>query len=281
MSNFFWNTQAPAGRDQSVPGAPHSSVMRNIKITIQYDGTGYSGWQVQPNALSIQEVIEGCLKKIAPDATRLVAAGRTDAGVHALEQVASFRTGVSHAPETIKKALNAMLPGDIAILDAVCCDDSFHPRFDAVRKTYVYFIHLGDRPSPFTYRYAWSLPYRLDVRKMRAAAAMLTGRHDFASFQAAGCGAKTSVRELSVLDIKMSRSISFLGFRIEGDFLTLTAEADAFLRHMVRNLAGTLVEVGRGKISPEETKKILSAKDRTLSGPTAPARGLFLKKVYY
>ncbi|MGE5894305.1 MAG: tRNA pseudouridine(38-40) synthase TruA [bacterium] len=255
--------------------------MKQIKLTIQYDGTEYAGWQVQPKERTIQGTIESFIKNLAPDHSSLIAAGRTDAGVHAIEQVACFKTSSHHEPGVFRKALNAQLPPDIRILDAEECNPSFHPRYDAKSKTYVYLIHQGETVSPFLYRYVWNVRYTLNVTAMKEAAHHLTGKHDFTSLQASGCAAKNPVREISFLDIRRMRSLRFLHFSLRGNFILFTVEANAFLRHMVRNIVGTLVDVGRGAMEAEEIKRVLSAKDRTLSGPTAPPGGLFLQKIAY
>jgi tRNA pseudouridine38-40 synthase len=254
---------------------------KHIKLTIQYDGSEYSGWQVQPNEKTIQGVLESELEKIAPDRTRLVAAGRTDAGVHAIEQVASFRTSSGRDPAVIKNTLNALLPPDIRITDAAFCSETFHPRYDAKGKRYTYIIFNGPVVSPFVSRYAWHVRYRLNVATMKRASALLTGEHDFSSFQASGCSARNPVRNIHAIEIKRARTIRFLDFKVQGDFILIALEANAFLRHMVRNIVGTLTETGRGRLPAEDIKKILSYRDRTFSGPTAPPGGLFLQKIYY
>lgn len=255
--------------------------MKNFKLTVQYDGTEYAGWQVQPHEQTIQSVIEEILRKLAPDSSRLIAAGRTDAGVHALEQVVCFRSGTKHSPDIIKNALNAQLPNDIHVLAAEHCDPDFNPRYDAGSKIYSYIIFNDTNISPFLHRFAWRVNYKLNIANMKKASENLLGRHDFSSFQASGCGAKNPVREILFIEIKKTKSMNFLTFKIQGNFLVVTVEANAFLRHMVRNIVGTLVEVGRGKMTAADIKKILSLKNRGLSGPTAPAHGLFLQEIFY
>ncbi|MEE9523120.1 MAG: tRNA pseudouridine(38-40) synthase TruA [Thermodesulfovibrionales bacterium] len=255
--------------------------MKSIKLTIQYDGTEYAGWQVQPNEKTVQSVIEHSLRKIAPDSSSLLATGRTDAGVHALEQISCFKTTVKHSPDTIKKALNAQLPNDIVILEANYCEPSFHPRYDALKKIYSYMICADQNISPFLHRYVWNIHYRLDIPEMKKASSSLIGRHDFSSFQASGCAAKNPTREVMSISIKKKTTLPFMDYKIRGNFLTISVEANAFLRHMVRNIVGTLVEVGRGRIKAGELKKILASHDRTMSGPTAPPQGLFLHQVFY
>ena len=209
--------------------------INNIKLLTEYDGTAYIGWQVQPNGRSVQGVIEDKLRKIAPDSTGLIAAGRTDAGVHALRQVACFRSSVKHPPDTIKRALNALLPRDIKIVGAGYCNQSFHPRFDAKKKTYTYVIYSGRNASPFIYRYVWRVNQKLNIHRMKMASAFLTGKHDFSSFRASGCASGNPVREIMSLAIKKTKTINFLDFKIEGAFVIIDIEANAFLRHMVRS----------------------------------------------
>jgi len=256
-------------------------IRKHIRLVLQYDGTNYCGWQVQPDARTIQGVLEEVLVKIDPESSRITAAGRTDAGVHAMEQIACFSTKAVHPPRTFQNALNAQIPKDIRIVSVEYCSPNFHPRFDAIRKSYLYIIHEGHITSPFLTRYCWSLPYSLNVMHMREAAAYLMGKHDFSSFRATGCGAQSAEREIYFISVSKERSMRFLQFDLEGDFMILRIEANAFLRHMVRNIMGTLVETGRGKIKPGVMAKILSSKDRAVAGPTAPPEGLFLEKVLY
>lgn len=250
-------------------------------MLIQYDGTDYHGWQVQPGAITIQAVLEDSLGRITGQVTTLIVAGRTDAGVHALGQVAAFSTASPLPATTLMRALNALLPGDIRIMDAVDEKEEFHPRYDARGKTYFYLIALGSTLSPFFERYAWRLPCPLDTQRMARAAEYLKGTHDFSSFRASGCGAKSPVRTVSSVSVERYHSLDFMTAEIRGDFLKVQVEGDAFLRHMVRAMVGTLVETGKGKIAPEEVGKILRSRDRNLAGPTAPAKGLFLERVWY
>ncbi|TAN42359.1 MAG: tRNA pseudouridine(38-40) synthase TruA [Nitrospirae bacterium] len=255
--------------------------MRTIKLLIRYDGTAYCGWQIQPNGVSIQGLIQDALLKITGAEVRLTGAGRTDAGVHALEQVAAFNTGASLNAEIFKNALNAHLPEDVRIIDAADADENFHPRFDAKHKTYFYIIS-GDRVlSPFIARYVWHFPYRLNIETMQLGAQNLFGTHDFSAFRGSGCGAKSTTRTIHEISVEKFDNISFMTTGISGAFIKIRITADAFLRHMVRNIVGTLAEAGRGKITASDIKKIIASKERPLAGPTAPARGLFLEKVVY
>jgi len=259
----------------------NSEERKYLRLVLQYDGSEYSGWQVQPDAVTIQGILEDVLVKIAPDASRLIASGRTDAGVHALEQVVSFSTASDHRPSVFMRALNAQIPRAIRVISAEYCKSSFHPRFDAAGKRYTYIISTGTDIAPFLVRYAWHIPYRLNISRIRKASTYLVGEHDFSSFQASGCSAQTTTREIYSISIKQSRSMRFLPFTIHGTFLVISIEADAFLRHMVRNIIGTLVEIGRGELLPEDIVQILFLRDRSVAGPTAPAAGLFLEKVFY
>ena len=197
-------------------------------------------------------------------------AGRTDAGVHALGQVASIRMPGKLMSSELKKALNSLLPNEIRIRGVRRAPYEFHARRDAVEKEYRYLLLSSSEPSPFTPFYSSLLPYRLAVDRMREAATALVGRHDFKSFQASGSLVKSTIRELRNLDIKQG-----------GAFVSISVVADGFLRHMVRIIVGTLIEIGRGKMEPEEMSKILVSKDRRLAGPTAPPEGLTLVKVMY
>lgn len=255
--------------------------MRYIRLKIEYDGTNYHGWQSQKSGGTIQDIITDRIKSITGEDVRLTGASRTDAGVHALGQVAVFGTDSSLGPEVIIRALNAKLPPDIRILDAKETDKDFHPRYQAVKKSYFYIISEGKQQSAFLDRYVWNVRSCLDLDSMGKAAILLIGEHDFSSFRASGCGAKHPVRTVSSVDIARIEEISFMTFPIKGDFIKIRMEANAFLRHMVRNIVGTMVEVGRGKISIEEFRRIFQARDRTIAGPTAPAQGLFLEKIIY
>jgi|WetSurMetagenome_2_1015567.scaffolds.fasta_scaffold00176_17 tRNA pseudouridine38-40 synthase len=255
--------------------------MRNIRLLIQYDGTAYHGWQTQPNGVTIQGQLEGRLENILGEKTPVTGAGRTDAGVHALAQCACFNTNSRLSTDTLREALNAGLPADIRILTADEADESFHARFSATGKTYIYIISTSRITSPFLLRYVWRLPYRLDIEAMRNAAASLLGHHDFSAFRGSGCGAKTTLRTLRTASVDRKDDMEFMAFRIEGDFIVLRFEGDAFLRHMVRNMVGSLVEVGRGKMKPADIADILAKGDRNLAGPTAPAQGLFLEQINY
>jgi tRNA pseudouridine38-40 synthase len=256
--------------------------MRNIKLTLEYDGTGYSGWQSQRRGEpTVQSALEEAVERLTGRSSRVVGAGRTDAGVHALGQVACFRTASALEAETMGRALNAMLPPDIRVRAARDAHASFHAQWSATWKSYFYVIANMEQVSPFLERYVWKVPQRLNLPRMRAAARHLLGRHDFAAFRASGSSAKTSEREIRSLSVTESRGMPFLGAKLQGRFIRVRVEGSGFLRHMVRNIVGTLVEVGRGKLPPEAVAGIMASRDRRTAGPTAPAKGLFLEKVRY
>jgi tRNA pseudouridine38-40 synthase len=244
--------------------------MRNIKLTIRYDGTHYAGWQSQKNGRAIQDVIEEALEKITGAHSHLTGSGRTDAGVHATAQVANFKTRSKIPLKNLQMALNAALPKDIVIYHA----EEAHPKFDAQRsaksKLYRYVIMNSNFLDPFLRHYAAKCFYLIDIKKMRQAAKYLVGRHDFRSFQTVGGVEKNSVRTVRHITIEKDR-----------DMIYIDIEANGFLYNMVRKIAGTLVEVGRGKFSVESVRDILRKKDRRCSGPTMPAKGLRLVRVTY
>jgi tRNA pseudouridine38-40 synthase len=244
--------------------------MRRIKLVLEYCGTHYHGWQVQPNALSVQECIERPLTQITNSPVRLHAAGRTDAGVHALGQVAHFDTSSTIPLQALQRGLNSLLPDDIAVLQAMEVPMDFHARYAARQKTYAYVVHNHPVRSVFSAPYTWYVPQPLDVPAMRSAAQVLVGCHDFSAFRAASCTARSPVRCVSRVAVKRRAS------RI---FFVLCA--DGFLQHMVRNIVGTLVDIGRGKIPAEAMTAILQSRQRQLAGPTAPPQGLFLVRVRY
>lgn len=261
--------------------------MRNIRLTIQYDGTNYNGWQIQKTEdsqqriITIQGIIQNAIKKITSKDAIVIGAGRTDAGVHAIEQVASFKTSSELESSIIKRALNAILPDDIRIIDARDVELDFHPRYDAKSKVYFYIASNSHIISPFLYRYAWKIPHKLNLEEMKNALEFLKGRHDFSAFRASGCGAKNSIRTIIDISIESLNHLDFMGTWLDGNFLKIKIEANAFLRHMVRNIVGTIVEIGKGRIRPSDIKEIMLSKDRRLAGPTAPANGLFLEKIKY
>jgi tRNA pseudouridine38-40 synthase len=242
----------------------------HFKITLAYDGTDYIGWQRQATGTSIQGLLEDALCAFGDGDIAVSGAGRTDAGVHALAQVASCALVRAIAPDTLVRALNAKLPDAVRVMAAEEVPASFHARFDARGKTYRYRIWTGDVLPPFERRYAWHVPGGLDVDAMQQAAALIAGRHDFAAFQSAGSDVATTTRHVSA-----STLIA------DGALLVYETIADGFLRHMVRAIAGSLVEVGRGQHAPDWISRVLEARERSAAGRTAPAHGLFLVRVHY
>lgn len=244
--------------------------MRRVLLVVQYDGTEYHGFQRQPELPTIQEQLERAASRVLGHDVAITGAGRTDAGVHAIGQTATFDTDRPIPIERVAGALNAALPGDISVVRAVEAPPEFHPRFHAVGKLYGYRILNRELPSPFIGRYAWHVPEPLDVTAMRAAAGQLLGRHDFAAFSSAGSSVQDTVRMLVRLDVQP-----------EGELLELRAEADGFLYMMVRRLVGALVEVGLGRLSVARLVDILQCGDRTRAPWIAPPQGLSLLKVIY
>jgi tRNA pseudouridine38-40 synthase len=244
--------------------------MRTIKLIIEYDGTRYSGWQLQPNGLTIQEVIEGALAKILGAPARLRSSGRTDAGVHARGMVAVFTTESAIPLTAFSDGLNTHLPPDIAVREALEAEPGFNPRADAVAKHYRYTIFTGRRRSPLVRLQAWHLSGALDLDAMRVAVAHFVGEHDFAAFRTAGCAAKTTVRRIEAFDI--TRTDDAIVFDVRGS---------GFLRNMVRLMVGTLVAVGQGKLPPGAVADLLARKEGVVAGPTAPPQGLCLMEVFY
>lgn len=255
--------------------------MRYIMLLLEYDGTNYQGWQSQKSGNTIQDTLSKMIVSITGRPIRLTGASRTDAGVHALGQVAAFGTDSNLPVDVLKRALNAKLPDDIRILDMEETDGRFNPRFNAVKKRYSYLISIGRDRSAFLHKYQWQLTAGLNLDAMRDAGLLLIGEHDFSSLRGSGCSAKTTVRHIHSLEITAIRTMEFMSASLKGDWIRISIEANAFLRHMVRNIVGTLVEVGKGRLKASEVSAILNAKDRTKAGPTAPAAGLFLEKVYY
>jgi tRNA pseudouridine38-40 synthase len=241
------------------------------KLTIEHDGRPYVGWQRQAYGASVQQEIEEAILKFSGETVRLHAAGRTDAGVHALGQVAHFDLARAADSHTVREALNAYLrPQPVAIVSAEPVDDHFHARMSARRRRYRYIVlNRPARPALDIGR-AWHISYKLDIAAMREGASRLIGKHDFSTFRASECQAKSPVKTLDQLDIV-----------VDGTYLKFEVSARSFLHHQVRNMVGTLVLVGRGKWTPDEIARALAARDRTFGGPTAPPDGLYLVGVDY
>lgn len=264
--------------------------MPSFRVTLAYDGAGFVGWQRQATGTSIQGVVEDALGDLDQRDVGVTAAGRTDAGVHALGQVASFSLERSIAPDALVRALNARLPDTIRVVDAAEAPSTFHARFDARSKSYRYRIWNDDVLVPFERAYAWHVPGRLAIDEMIAAARLLEGRHDFAAFQ--GTGSTTQTTERIVFssricgggpqsEVEYRPDFISEGPRRTSGLIVYEITGDGFLRHMVRNIVGSLVEIGRGRRDVEWIRRVLASRDRTYAGPTAPAEGLFLMRVDY
>ena len=239
--------------------------MKRVMLEVAYDGTNYCGWQVQPNGITVQEVLNRHLAELLKEPVETIGASRTDAGVHALGNVAVFDTNARMPGEKISYALNQRLPEDIRIQRSREVSRDFHPRYRVSEKTYEYRILNRKFPVPTERLYSYFYHYKLDVDKMREATSYLIGRHDFASFCGTGAQVKSTVRTITGIDVWR-----------DGDIVTIRVKGEGFLYNMVRIIAGTLIQVGNGQYPPERVKKILDACDRSVSGPTAPAHGLTL-----
>jgi tRNA pseudouridine38-40 synthase len=298
--------------------------MRNIRLVIAYDGTDFQGWQRQPRLPTIQTCLETAVARLTGEPVHVSGSGRTDTGVHALGQVANFKTGSPIPCENLVKALNNLLPPTVRVKQAREVSASFHARYDVRAKTYRYRVLQAPVCSPFLWRFVWHYPFPLDVDRMEEAARVFLGEHDFTSFAAAGCEAgekprskgdaggdvqeelriqnsESRIPRLNVGNAESPRPrgrdgsadrasgremvrnivVSRLVRRPRASMLIYEVTGNGFLHHMVRNMVGTLMEVGRGKLAPRDVARILAARDRTLAGPTAPAQGLCLVKVDY
>ena len=244
--------------------------MRNIKLMLQYDGTAYHGWQIQKNAVTVQETVREAIQKITGADINPTGCGRTDAGVHAENYVCNFCTESSVPVEKFPYALNSILPDDIVCIGAWEESDGFHAKNSARGKRYVYRILNRSFPDAFLCRYTWHVKYPLDVKKMQEAAKAFAGEHDFIGFASSGFTVKTTVREIYSLDVTC-----------DNDIITIDVKGNGFLYNMVRIIAGTLVFAGSGKINPADMADIIASRDRNRAGMTAPPQGLCLKEVYY
>lgn len=244
--------------------------MRNVSLVVSYDGTNYHGWQCQPAVRTVEETLRQGTEKIVNHPVKLYAGGRTDAGVHAIGQVVNFHTTKDVPLKGFVRGLNSILPRDIRIQSASEADPSFHARYSAKSKTYLYSILNRETHSPFYVRYAWHIPFSLDKEAMDDTLDLVLGKHDFSAFKKKDEYYHDPVRE--VLRVETAK---------RGDFLSIFIEATGFLRYMVRNIVGTVVMVGQGKLSKDRFSNILNSKDREQAGPTAPPQGLFLKEILY
>jgi tRNA pseudouridine38-40 synthase len=246
--------------------------MSNLKLTLEYDGTHYHGWQRQPSLSTIQGILEEAVRKVAGEKVTVIGAGRTDAGVHALGQVANFKTKASLKPDAWQRALNSVLPEDIVVRQAEKVPERFHARYDATGKIYQYRILNRSFRSAILRKHQWVVYPSLKPVRMRVAARHLLGRHDFSAFQA---GPVSDRKRSTICTVKK------LTPACNGDEIFITIEADRFLHQMIRMIVGTLVEVGKGKRNPIDIRMILNSKDQSRAGQTAPPRGLFLMTVKY
>ena len=245
--------------------------MRNIALIISYDGTQYCGFQRQNNGVTIQGAVEKALYELSGENLTVSGCGRTDAGVHAIEYLLTFKSNITVPVERIPLALNSLLPNDIRVKKSFECKDEFDGRFSVIKKTYMYLIDNREITTPFASRYSWHYKYKLDIDKMKKAAEYLIGEHDFVSFMAAGGQVKSTVR--IIYSIKIEKN--------DDSMISISVEGNGFLYNMVRIIVGTLVYVGGGKFEPEYIKEILDSKERANAGITAPPQGLFMKNVDY
>ena len=244
---------------------------KNIKLVLEYDGSCYHGWQRQTSLPTIQEMLEEKIETMTGETVNLIASGRTDSGVHAFHQVANFKTHTHLAPSIVKKGLNALLPADILVKQAEYVSLDFNSRFSAKSKIYEYRILNREEPDTFLRFYTWHIAAALNLETMATCLSMLIGKHDFSAFKSSGSGNKDPIREMIRAEIRGP----------EDDLITFFFEANGFLRHMVRNILGTVVEVGRGKINVDDFMEIFLSKDRRKAGAKSPSQGLFLKLVKY
>jgi tRNA pseudouridine38-40 synthase len=275
-------SREPTGALHAAP-SPRGVSMRRIALLIEYDGTDFVGWQAQTNGRAVQDVIESVIIETLGRHARIVGSGRTDSGVHALGQVAHFDLRHVIPTDRIREALNGRLPADVQIRDAVEVDAEWHARRDARMRRYVYVLADGvTKPVLDRRRIAWT-PYPLDAERMEAAAQSWIGKHDFTSFRAQKCQAESPIRSIDLISVKrIHANASPLALAAAGGSLVaFTVEARAFLHHQVRNMVGTLIEIGRGAEEVSWAEKVLAARDRSAAGPTMAAAGLILESVKY
>ena len=256
--------------------------MKRIKLTVAYDGTNYCGWQIQPNGITIEEVLNKKLSKLTGENIIIIGASRTDSGVHAMGNVAVFDTESPIPPERFSYALNQKLPDDIVIVKSEEVPSDWHPRYqNHIVKTYEYHILNAEVPDPTKRNNMYFVSYKLDIEKMQKAASYLIGEHDFASFCNIKTNVEDTVRTIYQLEVLESECAYARNGHIEGRELTIHIQGNGFLYNMVRIIVGTLLRVGRGFYTPERVKEILEAKDRQTAGVTAPPQGLMLMQIEY
>lgn len=241
-----------------------------VLLNVSYIGTSYHGWQVQPNAITVQEALQDAIERITGERSDLTGCSRTDAGVHALNYFCAFTPCKKIDLFALPKALNAVLPKDIAVKSAVSVEEDFHPRYSAKEKEYIYRIYNEYNRDPFEDGRSLHYKYNLDVEKMKKAAEHILGTHDFLAFCSAGSSVKDTVRTVSLLDIEKEENV-----------ITVRIRADGFLYNMVRIIVGTLIAVSEGTVALDEIPEIIASCDRTKAGPTAPPEGLYLNRVFY
>jgi tRNA pseudouridine38-40 synthase len=255
--------------------------VRTIRLTLAYDGTDFVGWQRQAQGVSVQGLVEAALAPLDDRLVAVAGAGRTDAGVHALGQVASFRIEHSLPVEQLVRAINARLPTAVRALAAEEADAGFHARFSARSKTYRYRLLVSPVADPFCQRFAWHVTDRLDVAAMIDGLRRVEGRHDFSAFRAAGSDVRDAIRTVTLASARVRRAVPSAGIAHAGLGVVFELTGDGFLRHMVRNIVGTLVEIGRGRRTPAAMNDLLAGAPREEAGPTAPPQGLCLVRVLY
>lgn len=244
--------------------------MKNIKLTLQYDGSNYHGFQIQPSVETVQGVLERTVKEITGESVRVYGCSRTDAGVHAYRYVAGFKTDTPIPSEKISVVMNNYLPDDISILSSEEVDEEFHPRFSCLSKTYRYIIDTDETPDVFRRNYEWQIKKDLDVNAMKESCRYIIGEHDFRSFMTSGPDMESTVRRVYSLDVEKNDKK-----------IVIYINADGYLYNMVRIITGTLCLAGEGKIAPSYMEEIINQKDRSFAGPTAPPQGLYLYKIFY
>jgi tRNA pseudouridine38-40 synthase len=283
---------ASIGHWDLVIGHSYSMPARWLKLTVSYDGRAYAGWQIQPDSPTVQGTLQMTWQKLTQEHVNVTAAGRTDAGVHALGQVVGVFTETRLSNDDLVRGLNALLPEDVGIVSVEDAPERFHATYDAIGKRYRYVIHNGRAPSVFERHYAWHYPHPLDAGAMHEAGQSLVGRHDFSSFESAGSERPDSVRTIHELTVSRGDHVDeFLRHSntavweklhtVSSDRITIEVAGDGFLYNMVRTIVGTLVEVGSGKRDVTWPADVLAARDRRAAGQTAPPHGLFLMSVDY